>query len=170
MEKDAKNQNGERLKAAAPVTASQRKQILAAIKDRLEAKCPFFREVRRGPARPSVARPTCTVCDNGEDENAWADQDDESTSDILKVRLMLSLYAQWDKEADMDLWTDNVAFIKRQLRRWIPAGLGIERPGPGKFSDSPFDCVYMSGSVEAVWAIDFEVPYFGVAAAPGQVS
>lgn len=151
------------------IATSQREAILGAIVARLKTKCPFLRDVRLGPARPADARPTATVCDNGEEENDWKDQDDESTSDILKVRILLSLYDQWDKAANMSEWTRNVAFIKQTLRRWIPAGLGVERPGCGKFSDDPFDCVYMSGSVEAVWTIDFEVTYFGAADAPGEV-
>jgi hypothetical protein len=151
------------------VEISQRERILAAILDRIKTKCTFFRDVRLGPARPAEMKPTCTVCDNGETENDWNDQDDESTSDVLKVRLMLSLYDQWGKESNMAEWTRNVAFLKRKLRRWIPEKMGVERPGCGKFTDDSFDCVYMSGSVEAVWAIDFEVTYFGAADAPGEV-
>jgi hypothetical protein len=152
------------------VPESQRQKILAAVLDRIKATCSFFREVRLGPARPADVKPTCTVCDNGEAENDWNDQDDESTSDILKVRLMLSLYGQWGKESNMNEWTNNVAFMKRKLRRWIPAGLGVERAGCGTFTDDPFDCVYMSGATEAVWTIDFEVTYFDAADAPGEVA
>lgn len=146
-----------------------RTNILKKVRDRVNSYygpagtlLKLFREVRRSQLRPCDAKPACTVVDGG--QRRGENDDDESTSRVLTVQLYLHLAENWERQAELEEWSDNVELVIELLENWLPAACGGLKLHC--VSDEPFDCVFLSGAQEALWMIEFEATYFVEAKAP----
>ena len=141
---------------------SQRTDILKAFDERLwllfkkaggsvEA---VFRDHRVGGLRPWKVRPSYTVVDSG--SRRTTPGDNESTDEVLAVRIVLHVCDTWEKESTQQQWSDRVELIKSKLHG--RPGCGIEDI---RFvRDEPIDVVFLSGNMQGDWIIDFDVTWF----------
>jgi len=117
----------------------------------------IFRNGWRRPLRPVSQCPSFTVTDNG--QRRADDLDNESEGRILSVRIFFHVADTWERESDVQDWSDYIDRIDTKLRG-RPSGYGVE--DILYVSDDPFDVVFTSGSSQAVWVLDHEVRYFEV--------
>jgi len=139
--------------------------ILSAIKERLNQKFgpggdeeEIFRAVWRRPWKPgNTVRPALTVVDDGQMKTDGNPEDSKDV--VLKIKLMLDLAANWDREAAQDTWSPRIQAIVESLINWLPTGaIGVTRLD--YLSDDPLDVLIPDGKSESIWVIEFECTYF----------
>jgi len=141
-----------------------RTSILDQIRVRIEAHfgvtagtiLKLFRNTWRRPWMPgNTVRPSCTVVDDGQRKEA--DSDNTCRDLTVKIRLVIDLAENWERQQSIEDWTDIVQKIIKDLVNWFPPGCGVERLE--YISDDPFDVLLQGAKAESVWIIEFEVKY-----------
>ena len=152
---------------------TQRTKILDAWVDRLEklygptgSTEKIFRFIRRGAWRPgNPIRPGLTIIDDGQ-EITFNELDDEKNDDgqtgssdaTLKIKIVLDLAENWDREQPNRDWSNIVQDVARRFGNWCPAGFGIMNTR--YMGDDFFDFLAGEGKSEQLWMLEFEVDYF----------
>jgi hypothetical protein len=117
-----------------------------------------FRGVWRRPWRPqNHVRPSATVADYGGTAGNRAHDSDTTKSRILAFHVILDLDANWDREIEIQDWTELVAKVIGKVQNYNPK-CGCKRLD--YVSDDPFEVVLAEGSSEQIWVIQFEAEYF----------
>lgn len=116
----------------------------------------LFRNTWRRPWMPgNIVRPSCTVVDDGQRKE---DDSDVTCRDlIVKIRLVIDLAENWERQQPFVDWSDRVQKIIKDLVNWMPPGCGVERFE--YISDDPIDVLLAAGKSESIWIIEFEVKY-----------
>lgn len=126
----------------------------------------IFRSIRRGAWKPgNPTRPALTIVDDGQEITAHEldDKDNDpsletgSCDAILKIKLILDLEENFDREHTNKDWTNIVQDIVRRFANW--------RPGCGVMNtrcegDDPYDVLMDEGKSQQIWIIEFTVDYF----------
>jgi hypothetical protein len=151
-------------------TIAQRALILSALRDRVETLFGpegttgrgWFRKVVRGLWHPGgQVLNACTVVDTG-CRRGERGNSDETKGRTLLVLLYLDLRATWDREEDLEDWTERVERINIALENWSP-GYGVL--SLKAMSDDPFEVEIGAGATAQHWMLEFEIGFFVAAGA-----
>lgn len=144
--------------------ATIRTLILDQTRDRMEAhwgatggtKEKLFRNVWRRPWLPgNTIRPACTVVDDGQRKES--DSDMTYRDLLLRLKLVIDLAENWERQAPLQDWSDRIQNIIIDLVNWMPPGCGAERFE--YVDDDPFDVLLQATKSESIWVVMFEVKY-----------
>jgi len=142
---------------------SARVGIMTAYEERINAlfnatdgtEAQIYRKSRRGPLRRVRTRPAFTVVDGGARLSARYGTDDGEVR-TLALRIALHICDTWEKEETIDEWSNHVALLIEKLHG-RPPGYGVL--AVRYVSDDPVDVVFLSGSSQGDWVLDWEVDF-----------